>query len=133
MKRTLTVIDALVRATDMPRTIILGEAPGGLNVSGESELRAWYDFVASQQPQKLTPPINRLLEVIFAIRSNKNETVPTEWTIEYAPLWQPSEQEKATTAKTVMDLAQKCFRCIVLTFSVAAKIHAARILEPEHC
>ncbi len=90
-------VDAVVRATDMPRTVLLGEQPGGLNASGDSEIRTWYDFVASQQPRVLTPAINRLLKVIFAIRANKGEVVPAEWTIEYAPLWQPSEQEVAAT------------------------------------
>lgn len=91
-------IDAVVRATDMPRTVILGEAPGGLNASGDSELRAWYDFVASQQPKALTPALTRILEVIFAIRSKK-EKVPDEFTIEYKKLWTPSEKEEAETEK----------------------------------
>lgn len=92
-------IDALVRATDMPRTIVLGEQPGGLNADGSSEIRAWYDYVASQQPKKLTPALQRILEVIFAIRANRKEQVPDEWTIEYKPLWQPSEKEEAETEK----------------------------------
>jgi phage-related protein (TIGR01555 family) len=95
-------VDALVRATDMPRTVLLGEQPGGLNASGDSEIRAWYDFVAAQQPRVLTPAISRLLEVIFAIRSKK-EKVPDEWTIEYEPLWQPSAEQTATTEKTQME------------------------------
>lgn len=92
-------VDAAVRATDMPRTVLLGEQPGGLNASGDSEIRTWYDFVASKQPQVLTPPLNRLLTVLFAIRANKGEAVPTEWTVEYAPLWQASEQDLVATEK----------------------------------
>lgn len=98
-------VDALVRATDMPRTILLGEQPGGLNASGDSEIRAWYDFVAAQQKQKLTPALNRLLEVLFAVRKRNKETVPEEWTIQYAPLWQPSESEAAATEKTKSETA----------------------------
>jgi len=90
-------VDGVVRATDMPRTVLLGEQPGGLNASGDSEIRAWYDFVASQQPKVLTPAINRILEVLFAARRNHGEPVPDEWTIEYAQLWQPTEKEIAET------------------------------------
>ncbi len=90
-------IDALVRATDMPRTILLGEQPGGLNANGDSEIRSWFDFVRSQQRSVLTPAITRLLEVIFAIRENNREDVPDEFTVDYAPLWQPSEAETAAT------------------------------------
>lgn len=92
-------VDALVRATDMPRTILLGEQPGGLNANADSEVRSWYDFVAAQQKQTLTPVLTRLLNIMFAIRKNNKETVPEEWTIEYNPLWQPTEKESAETYK----------------------------------
>jgi phage-related protein (TIGR01555 family) len=90
-------IDSLVRATDMPRTVLLGEQPSGLNASGDSEVRSWFDFVKSQQRTVLTPALTKLLNVVFAIRGNNGEDVPDEWTIDYAPLWQPSEAETAAT------------------------------------
>lgn len=90
-------VDGLVRATNMPRTVLLGETPSGLNASGDSEIRSWFDFVSSQQNLTLTPVITRLLEVIFAIRENKGQDVPSQFTVEYGPLWQPTQQEKADT------------------------------------
>jgi phage-related protein (TIGR01555 family) len=99
-------IDGLVRATDMPRTVLLGESPSGLNASGDSEIRSWFDFVASQQRSVLTPALNRLLEVIFAIRSNRGEEVPDEWSIEFRPLWQPTAQERAETILKTAQSAQ---------------------------
>jgi phage-related protein (TIGR01555 family) len=91
-------IDALVRATNMPRTVLLGEQPSGLNASGDSEIRTWLDFVASQQKLTLTPVLTRLLEVVFAVRSNRGEQVPEQFTVEYSPLWQPTQVEAADTA-----------------------------------
>lgn len=99
-------IDGLVRGTDMPRTVLLGESPSGLNASGDSEIRAWFDFVSSQQGFVLTPALNRLLEVIFAIRSNRGEQVPDEWTIKFNPLWQPTAQETAATVLATAQSAQ---------------------------
>ena len=90
-------VDALVRATDMPRTILLGEQPGGLNASSDSEIRAWFDHVASQQKQILAPVISRVMEILLAVRSNRGEDVPEEWTIEFPPLWQPTADERSQT------------------------------------
>lgn len=96
-------VDGLVRATDMPRTVLLGEQPAGLNANADSEIRSWYDFVASQQQIVLTPVLTRLLDVIFRIRQNNNEQVPEEWTIDYNPLWQPTQKDKAETLKTMSE------------------------------
>jgi phage-related protein (TIGR01555 family) len=93
-------IDALVRATDMPRTVLLGEQPTGLNASADSEIRSWFDYVASQQRLTLTPVLTRLLTVLFQIRANQGETIPDEWVVNYNPLWQPTEKERAETYAT---------------------------------
>jgi len=104
-------IDAVVRATDMPRTIILGEQPAGLSGNADSEIRAWFDFVAAQQKFILTRPINKLLTIIFAIRSNAGEPVPTEWKINYTPLWQPTRLEQS---ETLMNLSNSAVNLITL-------------------
>lgn len=97
---TKLFIDALVRATDMPRTVLLGEQPGGLSANADSEIRAWFDFVRAQQQKTLTPAMNRLLEIQFAAMRNRNLEVPMEWTIKWTRLWQPTEKEQAETNKT---------------------------------
>ena len=92
-------VDAIVRATDMPRTILLGEQPSGLGASADSEIRSWYDHVHAQQRLVLTPVINRILELSLQVKS-RHETVPSEWTVEYNPLWQPNDTEKAQARLT---------------------------------
>jgi phage-related protein (TIGR01555 family) len=77
--------------------VLLGEQPAGLNASADSEIRSYFDWVASEQRLKLTPVITELLNVIFAIRSNTGEEVPSEWTVEFNPLWQPTATERAET------------------------------------
>jgi len=93
-------VAAIVRATDMPRTVLLGEQPGGLNANADSEIRAWFDYVHSQQRFTLTPALNRLLDVYFATQRNNGEPAPTEWSIKYNPLWQMDEQQQAQTRLT---------------------------------
>jgi phage-related protein (TIGR01555 family) len=90
-------VDALVRATPYTRGVLLGESPGGLNANGESETRTYLDWVASQQKVQLTPVLNELLTVLFAVRGNRGEIVPDEWTVNFHPLWQPTAQESADT------------------------------------
>jgi|GEM_PF-4376512 len=90
-------VSALVRATDMPRTVLLGEQPGGLNANADSEIRSWFDYVHSQQRMTLTPGLNQLLDVYFAIQRNRGEMAPSEWTVKYNPLWQLDEQQQAQT------------------------------------
>jgi phage-related protein (TIGR01555 family) len=89
-------LDDLVSETDMPRSILLGETPGGLN-TGENagETRAWFDYVRAQQRKILTAPINRILEIIFAMWKRAGMSVPTKWTIDYKPLWQLNEKEQS--------------------------------------
>jgi phage-related protein (TIGR01555 family) len=91
------VVNALVAATDMPRAILLGETPGGLN-SGENlgELEAWYGHVGSVQPQLYEPGLRRLLGLLMLSRDGptRGQLVPG-WGIKWLPLWTLDEAERA--------------------------------------
>lgn len=100
-------VDALVRATDMPRTVILGEQPGGLNAGADGEIRSWLDHVAAAQRQVLAPALGRILEVQFAIIENKGQRPPESWSVEFDPLWRPSQRENAETLDKVASALQK--------------------------
>lgn len=93
---------AVVRNTDYPRLVLLGEHPGGLNAgaAGQTEIRGYYDHVKSEQETTLTPKINRVLNVLFAARRLRGEVVPSEWTIEYDPLFSETKEAQATAALT---------------------------------
>lgn len=91
-------VDAVVRASNMPRLVILGESPpGGLNPSSDGETRTWYDAVATERDIHITPALNRILTVLMACRKNRGETVPDEWTIKYQSLAQQSPEKEADT------------------------------------
>jgi phage-related protein (TIGR01555 family) len=80
-------------AADIPATRLLGQSPAGLSATGESDIRNYYDRIASDQENDLTPTINRLDEVL--IRSALGDRDPSIY-YEWNPLWQTSEAEKAT-------------------------------------
>ena len=96
-------VDAAVRATGMPRVILLGEQPSGLNADASGEVQAWYDFVESQQRQVLAPALNRLITISLAIRKRRGAVVPTECTIEFESLVSESPATAAATTKAWAD------------------------------
>jgi phage-related protein (TIGR01555 family) len=94
-----TIRSRIVEATDMPRSVLLGETPGGLNSgTNAGEIRSWYDHVEFKRERELTKPIHRALEVFFLSRLGPtNGQLPRSWGFEWLPLWQETRQEKAQT------------------------------------
>lgn len=89
--------EALVSATDMPTEIMLNKTPGGMN-SGASEgpIRIWYDHVASQQPEKYTPPLTKILKVLLHSSEGPIQgQVTAGWEIVWPSLWQLTDTEAA--------------------------------------
>ncbi len=92
-----TIVDALVAATDMPRSILLGETPGGLN-SGENlgELQAWYGHVSSLQPRVYEPGLRRILALLMLSADGPTQgQLPRGWGVKWRDLWVMSELERA--------------------------------------
>lgn len=87
-------------AADIPTTRLLGMSPGGLNSSGESDLRNYYDRIQSIQSLDMAPALATLDECL--IRSALGGR-PPETYYEWAPLWQVTEKERADIGKTVAD------------------------------
>jgi phage-related protein (TIGR01555 family) len=82
-------------AADIPATRMLGEAPRGMNSTGISDIRNYYDKIASDQETKLSPMLIRLDEVI--IRSAlgvRDPDIHYEWN----SLWQMDDSQKAEIA-----------------------------------
>jgi uncharacterized protein len=79
-------------AADIPATRLLGQSASGFNASGQEDTRNYYDRVASDQKNDITPRLDRLDEVM--LRSVFG-TKPDQTFYEWASLWQLSEQESA--------------------------------------
>lgn len=84
-------------AADIPVTRLLGQAPAGMNATGESDTRNYYDNISARQKTELSPRLNRLDEV--TIRSALGAR-PKEIYYEWAPLWGLSEKERADIFNT---------------------------------
>lgn len=87
-------------AADIPATRLLGQSPGGLNASGNTELKNYYDSVQSIQELDIAPAMAILDECL--IRSALGSR-PPEVFYNWAPLWQVTETERAANGKMVAD------------------------------
>lgn len=81
----ITFLQVLSAASDIPATRFLGQAPGGLNATGESDLENYYGRLASDQAKYLKPGLQQVLSRIAGR--------PVE--VEFPPLWSMSELEQA--------------------------------------
>lgn len=88
---------ALSASTDIPATILFGRSPAGQNATGHSDFENFYNMVGRIQQRTLRPRLSRLLSIIDKA-SDYGITLPKDYTIDFKPLWSPSEKEKAETA-----------------------------------
>jgi len=81
-------------AARMPVTKLLGQAPAGLNATGDADIRGWYDEVAAEQRRRLVPAIRRIIDQGCGSSAGPAKA-PSNYTIEPRPLWQMTDGEKA--------------------------------------
>jgi len=88
-------MERLAAAVNIPVTLLMGQAPAGLNATGDSDIRWFYDKVAAWQRTKLLPILNRIAKLVFLSRSGPTSgKEPENWSIRFNPLWQLTELEK---------------------------------------
>lgn len=82
-------------AADIPATRLLGQTPGGLQSTGQSDIRNYYDRISAGQNLELRPALARLDEILIrSALGSRPDAVHYTW----APLWQMTEVEKADVA-----------------------------------
>lgn len=100
----------------MPVTLLMGEAPAGLNATGAADARWFYDQVSSLQERRARPALKRITEVIFKNRSGPNGgKVPENWDVRFSPLWQPTELEQTQVRKLQAEIDTAYINAQVVT------------------
>ena len=89
----------LSAGSDIPATRFLGQAPGGLNATGESDLENYYGRLTSEQTFKLKPALQQYLEVMGRSVLGPSFST-TNIDIKFDPLWTLSDAELATIEST---------------------------------
>lgn len=85
-------------ALQIPLIRLFGQSPAGFS-TGDSDIRNYYDKVATQQDRKLRSGLMRLFKVLH--RSVLGRDMGEGFTFEFSPLWQLSDVEKSTVANNL--------------------------------
>jgi uncharacterized protein len=94
----------LAAAADMPVTLLMGTSPGGMNATGESDIRFFYDRIGARQKRQLLPILRRLYKLVMLSKEGPTEgEEPEMWNLKFNPLRQLSELEQAELRKTVAE------------------------------
>lgn len=100
----------LAAAARMPVTVLYGRSPAGLNATGESDIRIWYDAVSAYQSDVLEEKIERLVHLVTIAKDSPVQLDPESWSVCFPSLWQPTKKEeleqdltKAQTDKIYLD------------------------------
>jgi uncharacterized protein len=95
---------ALSSVTRMPVSLLFGRSVAGLNATGESDTRNFYDAVKQDQEHKLRGVLEKLIRYIFISKDGPTDGVePDEWSLQFTPLWQNTAEEEALTHKIVAE------------------------------
>ncbi len=90
----------------IPLTRLFGQAPGGLNADGASNLITYYDGVNNQQNKELKEGVSLIYRL--AARSAGKKVTP-KFQIKFNPLWQIDDKTKSEIAerdaRSIADLA----------------------------
>lgn len=82
-------------AADIPLVRLFGQSPAGLNATGDSDIRNYYDGINQQQEARMRRPMTTLLTVLSR---SLGVQLPNGWGFEFNPLWQMTDKEKAEVA-----------------------------------
>lgn len=86
-------------ALQIPLVRLFGQSPSGMNSTGESDLRTYYDGVKKEQERRLRTGIERVYRVMHL--SVFGQPAPDGFALEFKPLWQMSDEQKAKIATDV--------------------------------
>lgn len=94
----MSFLQVLSAASDIPATRFLGQAPGGLNSTGDGDLENYYGRLESRQRQKLRPRLMQLTRVMMASLFGP-ASITRELDVTFPPLWSMSETDEAAVAE----------------------------------
>ncbi len=116
-----TEATSLAGAARMPKMLLFGESPSGLGNTGEGDKAVYQSRLSQIRNDVASPALERIVELIT---SQKTANWGEDWKVEFQPLWQPSEKEKAETAKADQEAKEKAADTII-------KLVVARLMDPE--
>ena len=99
-------------AAEIPATKLFGRSPQGMNATGESDLRNYYDMIASLQERQLRPALEKLLPVMAVSCWGY---VPEDLEFVFEPVMTNSPAERAELVQKLSSDVIQAFQAGLLT------------------
>ena len=98
----MSYIQILSAASDIPASRFIGQAPGGLNATGEGDLENYYNNIAAYQETHLDPKFEKLFDVLgpSVLGGDRWKEVKKDFELEFESLWNLDGTEKAQVDET---------------------------------
>lgn len=87
----------LAAAVEIPVTILMGQSPAGMNATGESDFRWFYDRIRAHQTVNLAPKLRRLVDIWLRTKAGR-QACPKKidtLTVKFPPLWSDTPIQQA--------------------------------------
>jgi len=111
--------EQLSGALGVPLVRLFGQAPAGLNSTGESDFRNYYDNINSRQEADLRPGVQLVYNLTY--RSKLGRAPPKTFNLPFRSLWQLKPQEKAEILDRKTASITTAFTSNVITRETALK------------
>lgn len=105
-------------ALQIPLVRLFGQSPAGLNATGESDIRNYYDLIKQQQETKLRSPVSRILPLVY--RNIMSDDAPM-MSFEFNSLWQMSENDRASVTGAITTAIVNAYDSGIVSKPVAMK------------
>lgn len=88
-------VNFLAAVSGIPVTVLMGQAPAGLNATGDSDLTNWYDLCEAERTRVLLPRLEQVVRIILRSKTGPTGGVePEGWRIVMPPLRTPTPAER---------------------------------------
>lgn len=95
----------LAASVPMPVTMLMGQSPAGMNATGESDFRWFYDGLESTQTRDIGPKVRGLVKTWLATKAGRAATTktPDTITIKWPALWTETPLNEAQRRKVIAE------------------------------
>jgi len=107
----IQMVQQLAGALGIPLVRFFGQSPAGLNSTGESDWRNYYDMIRATQQRRLYTKVDFILDIVARSHGVK---LPKGFTWAFNPLWQLQDAEKSSIANQITQTILTAYEAGVL-------------------
>lgn len=113
-----TFAEQLSGALQIPLTRLFGQAPAGLNATGDNDMRNYYDMIRQRQEVDLKAGVTVAYKCAAA---SLGILLPDDFQIGFRSLWQLNETDKATIAKSNTETVLAAHEALLISDQAALR------------